>query len=150
MIYPLALTLQPSNALLAPVLAAHAAVGLAFFYSGLALYSSTAIGLIVLVLASALMSIFSERRKRGLVLILHEDGGASVQRGGAGHCAARVRPGAVAFSGIIWFKLELLESEHRRRRLSLMLVPGNVRADQWRALKVWLRHRALRLAAVSV
>lgn len=150
MVYPLALTLQPSIGLLAPVLAAHAAVGLALFHSGLPLSGLTGGILLALVPVSALMAIVSERRKRALILVLHEDGGMSVQRPGEAPCTARVRPGAVAFSQVIWVQLELFETElRRRRRLNLMLVSSNVQADQWRAIKVWLRHRALRLAAVS-
>lgn len=148
MAYPLAIALQSSPGLLAPVLAAHAAVGLALYHSGLGSWTLGGCGLLVLV--SGLSAVVSEWRKRGLVLILHEDGGASLQRTGLAPCVARIGPGAVVFSGVIWFRLELLEAERwRRRHLRMMLVAGNVQAGQWRAFRVWLRHRALRLAAVS-
>ncbi|MDO9597501.1 MAG: hypothetical protein Q7J47_07255 [Azoarcus sp.] len=148
MAYPLTVTLQPSPGLLAPVLAAHAAVGLALFHVGLDVSMLGVFAL--LVLASALAAIAGERRKHAVALVLHEDGGATLLRDGVAPCVTRVRPGAVIFPGVIWFQLELLEAgQSRRRRLRLMLVAGNLPPGQWRSTKVWLRHRALRLAAVS-
>lgn len=148
MAYPLTVTLQPSPGLLAPVLAAHAAVSLALFHADLDVSMQGVCAL--LVLASALAAFAGEWRKRLVTLVLHEDGGATLLRDGVAPCVTRVRPGAVIFSAVIWFQLELLETgQSRRRRLSLMLVASNLPPGQWRSTKVWLRHRALRLAAVS-
>lgn len=148
MAYPLRVRLQPSFGLLAPVLAAHAAVGLALFHSAFDPSTLAICGLLVFV--SAFGAIAGEWRKRGVVLVLYEDGGATLQRNGVAPCVTRVRPGAVMFTSVIWFRLELLEiGRPKHRQLSLMLVAGNLPAGQWRSIKVWLRHRALRLAAVS-
>jgi hypothetical protein len=41
------------------------------------------------------------------------------------------------------------DARPRLGTLRLMLVAGNMNAAQWRRLRIWLRHRAVRLAAVS-
>lgn len=143
---PLTVRLRPSLLLQASVLAVHGAAALALFHA--VRDPLLMIPCELAVLLSAVLGVVGEVRKRGLTLVLHEDGGAVVHRTAAAPCAARVRPGAVLFRAVIWIEFDLLQPG-RRRRLNLMLVSSNVMAGQWRVLRVWLHHRALRLAAVS-
>ncbi|MDR2093287.1 MAG: hypothetical protein LBP58_08245 [Azoarcus sp.] len=157
--HPLTIRLRPHPVLLAAILAAHFAVGLALFlmHLPLALTAST----VLAVLASAVLAVRAQARKRGLALVLAADGALRIshESDGGGDTWAKVLPGAVVFPAVVWFALGWTGQDERSHRLRLMLIAAEVeeaqrdreRGDpaQWRRLRTWLRHRAGRPAQGS-
>ncbi|MDR0717587.1 MAG: hypothetical protein LBF50_09255, partial [Azoarcus sp.] len=146
---PLTIRLKPDITLLALVLAAHLAAGLALFFMDLPLVATVLLdGLVAL---SAVRAARAQARKRGLCLVLAADGGVRVCRAGGENddetVWARVLPGSTLFPAVLWFTLAWTAEDGRARRLSLMLIAAEVEEDargddaQWRRLRTWLNHR---------
>jgi hypothetical protein len=156
--HPLTIRLRPDPFLLASVLAAHCAAGLALFLMDLPLAATAPSGLMVGI--SAAWAVHAQTRKRGLALALATDGALRICREGDGgdDAWAKVLPGTVVFPTVVWFALSWTDSGGRSRRLRLMLIAAEVEEDarggeesgdhadrpQWRRLRTWLRHRASR------
>ncbi|MDR2032059.1 MAG: hypothetical protein LBP86_07380 [Azoarcus sp.] len=149
--HPLTIRLKPDAALLALLLAAHLAAGLALFFMNLPFAATALLG--GLVALSAVQTANAQARKRGLSLVLAADGGVRVCRAGADGdetAWARVLPGATLFPAVLWFTLAWTAANGRARRLSLMLIAAEVEEKaqgdtrQWRRLRTWLHHRAAR------
>ncbi len=161
---PLSIELSPSRGVLASVLAVHVAAALALFHAlfpmptggpeGQVALAAVAWGLLI---ASLLRAIRAELGKRGTTLVLLEDGAVEVSSGGErGLC--RVGADAVDLGWALWLDLRPgpvadagdgmpLPPRHGRgveRGRRLMLLPVNLPAAQWRGLRIWLRHQALR------
>jgi hypothetical protein len=135
------------------ILALHCAAGAALFLMRLP-FALTAL-LVLLILASSVLTARAQRLKCGLSFTLPNDGGVWLHResggSGAGEDAwARVLPGTVLFPAVVWFALAWTEPGGRQRRLRLMLIAAEVeeapgdkgRRGQWRRLRTWLRYRA--------
>lgn len=159
--FPLEVGLQPSRTVMASVLVAHVAAALALFHVPLLGLASVVDGgagaqvaLATLAWATLTVSLWralrAERRKRDVVLWLEADGLVEVLVAGVAHGALyRVRPHtAVVLGWAVWFRLEPVDASQQfggggmgaaRRH---MLVAANLRADGWRRLRIWLRHRA--------
>ena len=85
--------------------------------------------------------------KRGVSLVLAADGAVRVF-GRDVDAWARVLPGAVVFPSVAWCALGWTDADGRTRGRRFMLTAAGVEEpaqtpDQWRRLRVWLRHRAL-------
>ncbi len=172
--FPVELRLQSSRILMASVLVAHVAAASALFHvpalreflvgDELSLAGSLGAALAWAALAlSVLRSVRAEQAKRGLVLWLEEDGLAEVFAAGAGQgVLCRIRPhSAVALPQAVWFRLQALEGipgatpVRVRVPAGMMLLASNLQqressesadGDDWRGLRIWLRHRADRAA----
>ncbi|SEF39942.1 protein YgfX [Thauera chlorobenzoica] len=161
---PLSIELSPSRGVLASVLAVHVAAALALFHAlfpmptggpeGQVVLAAVAWGLLI---ASLLRAIRAELGKRGTTLVLLEDGAVEVSSGGE-RVLCRVGADAVDLGSALWLHLRPGPAadagggmppppRHGRgveRGRRLMLLPVNLPAVQWRGLRIWLRHRALR------
>jgi len=144
--HPLTIRLRSSFILQASILAAHFAAGLALFCMDLPIGATLALA--ALVAASAVWAWRAEAAKRGMSLVLAADGAVQVFGKGVG-AWARVSPGAVVFPSAVWFALGWTDVGGRTHGRRFMLTAAGVEEpaqapDQWRRLRVWLRHRALK------
>ena len=159
--FPLELRLQPSRAMMASVLVAHLAAALALFHvPGLAVLSldgdASRVRLLVgalvwcVLCVSLLIALRAERSKHGCSLWLEGDGLVEVLLEGAEQgVLCRVRPhSAVTLDWAVWFRLLAVEPVSRqsvnavRAPTGMMLLASNVQDQDWRLLRIWLRHRA--------
>ena len=156
--FPLRVSLRPAVGVMAPVLAAHAAAGLALFHGGppsgaFAADSQAWAGiewfLTTVLFWSLVQALRGERAKGRLVLVLGEDGRIGLGDGEALRFC-RVRPGAADFGWAVWLSLEPVDERGEGGRRSLMLVEANLPAGQWRSFHIWLRHKAGATAAPAV
>jgi len=160
--YPLMLALKPSRTVMASVAVAHGAAALTLFFAlrtrdslGIA---SVALPVSLVVLAcwatlfwSAARAIRAERSKRGLQLVLAEDGSVRCDAL-LGERAGRIEGSAADFGWVVCVRVRVQDAPPAsvplrgllgRRLAPLMLVPGNVaHASDWRGLRIWLRHKA--------
>ena len=97
------------------------------------------------VFGSLLLALRQEHAKAGKALVVHADGMLTCV------CADevldyRVGAGAVDFGWALWLPLVVLvdaqEGTRERVRQRLMLVRTNTPSRQWRALRIWLRHKS--------
>lgn len=125
--------------------AIHAIAAFAF------LRSSFPLPLVIVVVAGLGLSLRSairaEREKAHMRLVLHDDGELRVDPDGHGRRTvyAVPEPGCVDFGWAVWIHwrgARVRRSPRRPMRGALMLVRGNVGDDEWRGLKIWLRHKA--------
>jgi hypothetical protein len=166
--FPLELKLQASRLMMASVLVAHVAAALALFHvpglSVVAVFGEASLARIlagtlawVVLCLSLVRALRAERSKRGCSLWLEDDGLIEVLRDGAEQgVLCRVRPhSAVTLDWAVWFGLVVVEPASKqpvsgaRTPASMMLLASNVQGQDWRLLRIWLRHRADR-AVVAV
>ncbi len=154
--FPLTLALRPAGGVLAPVLVAHVAAGLALFHAGafpppasagvaggwLAAGGAAGSLLIAWSLAEGFRGEFA---KRGMVLVLREDGALAVEHRGRVE-VFRVADGAVDFGWAAWLPLYRDVVPPGRVSRRLMLISANLPPGRWRAFRIWLRHKARRKA----
>ena len=159
--FPLELRLQPSRVMMASVLVAHLAAALALFHvPGLRVVSLVGEASLANILAGTLAwvvlclslvnALRAERSKRGCRLWLEGDGLVEVLVEGAEQgVLCRVRPhSAVTLDWAVWFRLLAVEPVSRqsvnavRAPTGMMLLASNVQDQDWRLLRIWLRHRA--------
>jgi hypothetical protein len=141
--YPVVIALRPSRGWMASVLAVHGIAALALFHFPPMLapplyWYGVCAGVL---LSSAWWAVRDERRKRGMRLTLEVDGTLVVDGQGR-RMPARIAPGAVVSAWAVW--MCAVELEQGAGRCRLMLLPTHVQGAQWRALCLWLRHRACR------
>ena len=153
--FPLTIPLQPSKLVIASILAAHVAAGwtllhvpsLALLPPGVLWSPLQGVSFLLWcgVCGSLLRALRQEHAKGGKALIVHADGMLT------GVCADesfndRVGAGAVDFGWALWLPLvDLLDGQKGapgRVRQRVMLVRTNVSPNQWRALRIWLRHKS--------
>ena len=99
---------------------------------------------------SLVRALRAERSKRGCSLWLEDDGLVEVLVDGAEQgVLCRVRPhSAVALDWAVWFRLLAVEPVSTqpvsgvRTPTCMMLLASNVQDQDWRLLRIWLRHRA--------
>lgn len=164
--FPVELRLRSSPVVMASVLVAHLAAALALFNvpaivdvlpaADASVLMRVGTLLVWLALSVSLISALrAERSKRGCVLWLEEDGLVEVLPGAAEESiVCRVDPRSVVVLGwAAWFRPVALEGlecapRHGAGRLPhLMLLAGNLPAQEWRLLRIWLRHKAGRPVA---
>lgn len=164
--FPVELRLRSSRGVMASVLVAHLAAALALFHvpaivgvlpegDAPVLVRGGALLVWLALSASLVRALRAERSKRGCVLWLEEDGLVEVlPRAVEESTVCRVDPrSVVVLGGVVWFRpvaLEGLERAPRNRsgRLScVMLLERNLPAQEWRMLRIWLRHKAGRPVA---
>jgi hypothetical protein len=145
--FPRKIQLAPSWGLIASVLFLHFAAGLALFISAPDCSAASICG-IAAVAVSACLAVRSELAKAGIDLVLLGDGRLRIGRGDD-TCLLRVQPGAVDFGFVLW--LGFVDGERRAtpRPYRLGVVSGNLKQDEWRALRVWLRLLAFKREADS-
>ena len=158
--FPFELKLQPSRLVMASVLVAHLAAALALFHvpglggvvdgeASLSRILAAALAWTVWCL-SLVRALRAERAKRGCTLWLEDDGLVEVLVDGAEQgVLCRVRPhSAVTLDWAVWFRLAAVEPAPRqpvggaRTPSTMMLLASNVQGQDWRLLRIWLRHRA--------
>jgi hypothetical protein len=145
--FPRKIQLAPSWGLIASVLFLHFAAGLALFISAPD-YSAASICGIAAVAVSACLAVRSELAKAGIELVLLGDGRLRVGHG-EDACLFRVRPGAVDFGFVLWLGFAEGEGRAAPKPYRLGVVPGNLKQDEWRTLRVWLRLLAFKREAES-
>ncbi|NMF89341.1 protein YgfX [Aromatoleum petrolei] len=142
--YPLEIRLRPSKLILLLNAAIHAIAAFAF------LRSSFPLPLVIVVVAGLGFSLHlanrAESEKAGGRLVLQDNGELSVDPDGRGQQTvyALAEPGCVDFGWAVWIHwrgTRVRRSPRRSIRGALMLVRGNVHEDEWRGLKIWLRHK---------
>lgn len=137
---PIRIELQRSRGLMASVLLAHCATGLALFLASAQVWVLSA-GFVLNVLSLGL-AWHAEVLKDRLILCLMADGGVILIRGDEAPLIVSAGKAAVAFRHVVWLSLDVPRTEIGRvRRLRLMLLPFHLRCGQWRSLQLWLRHR---------
>nr|WP_076603989.1 hypothetical protein [Aromatoleum tolulyticum] len=124
--------------------AIHAIAAFAF------LRSSFPLPFVIVIVAGLAFSLRSairaERAKAGVCLVLQDNGELYVDPDGRGRRTvyAVAEPGCVDFGWAVWIHWRGTRVR-RSSRLpivgALMLVRGNVGGDEWRGMKVWLRHK---------
>lgn len=158
---PLIIALRPSPGVMASVSVAHVAVALALFHvpafgpeallGGQGVMQAVIAGSAGCVLfASLIRALVQEGRKRRLHLVLNEAGEISLLQPAAPPLRGRVVPHSiVVFEWAVWFQ-SCPEFEGRMRpgrSRRFMIVAANLDAQQWRGLRIWLRHEAVRADA---
>lgn len=158
---PLIIALRPSPGVMASVSVAHVAVALALFHvpafgpeallGGQGVMQAVIAGGAGCVLfASLIRALVQEGRKRRLHLALNEAGEISLLQPAAPPLRGRVVPHSiVVFEWAVWFQ-SCPEFEGRMRpgrSRRFMIVAANLDAQQWRGLRIWLRHEAVRADA---
>ncbi|MGD9870743.1 MAG: protein YgfX [Thauera sp.] len=165
--FPLELSLQPSRAVKASVLVVYLATALALFHvidgDALAANANPAWGGRVLfagccafLLLAALRAWRAEAGKCGALLLGADGVLVMFERDAEQGLPCRVEPAsAVDLGWALWFRVLPLEHVQpmpplaaRSRRM--MLVPHNLAGDDWRMLRIWLRHKALHRADAEV
>ncbi|AVR88523.1 protein YgfX [Thauera aromatica] len=167
---PLTIELSPSRGVLASVLAVHAAAALTLFHVPLSMQMPTAVpgeghGAVAavawgLLVVSLLLGVRAELGKRGTALRLFEDGAVEVSNAEGRTLLCRIGVDAVDLGWALWLHLrvepgaEASAGEDRAlppgqgrgvvRGRRVMLVRANLPTAQWRWLRIWLRHTALR------
>lgn len=141
-----AIRLKPSFSVLASVLALHCGAGLTLFFFVPGTLFVVLGGLVVGV--SLFLALRQQWEMRGRVLTIYADGGAALGDGESFQLV-RVSDDAVILQHVLFVTLRGTDARPRLGTLRLMLVAGNMNAAQWRRLRIWLRHRAVRLASVS-
>jgi hypothetical protein len=155
--FPYTVQLRTSKALLASVTAAHVAAALALFHafdSGamlrIAHYRLPARLVLAVLLTGIVFSLLQAVRsgyaKRGMVWILGEEGGLQVRQCGREQ-VFRLDGEAIDFGWALWLRCRPDQADAcQRRPLShWMLVPAELEPqDGWRALRIWVRHKACR------
>lgn len=171
---PLTIELSPSRGVLASVLAVHAAAALTLFHVPLAMQMPTAVpdeghGAVAavawgLLVVSLLRGVRAELGKRGTALRLFEDGVVEVSTAEGRALLCRLGVDAVDLGWALWLHLrvepgaeEASACEDRAlpprqgrglvRGRRVMLLRANLPGAQWRWLRIWLRHTALRSEA---
>lgn len=143
--YPLEIRLRPSRLIFLLNAAIHAIAAFAF------LRSSFPLPLVIVAVAGLGISLRStiraEREKACVRLVLEDDGELCMDPDGHGRRLVYAVPqqGCVDFGWAVWIHWRgsrVRRSPRRPMRGALMLVPGNVGDDEWRGLKIWLRHKA--------
>lgn len=142
--FPLSLRLRPSPTLMWAGGLAHIAV-LGVCQFGLeSAWLRVVCG--ILVAASLARFIADERGKRGRMLVLSETGAFGFGSESTMPVEARVKR-VSDFRSALWIAWQSPDDERRVGRThNLMLLPDHLGGgEEWRALKIWLRHKALRL-----
>ncbi|WP_449192338.1 hypothetical protein [Thauera sp.] len=158
---PLIIALRPSPGVMASVSVAHVAAALALFHvpafglkallGGQGVMQAVIAGSAGCVLfVSLIRALVQEWRKRRLHLVLNEAGEISLLQPAAPPLRGRVVPHSiVVFEWAVWFQ-SCPEFEGRMRpgrSRRFMIVAANLDAQQWRGLRIWLRHEAVRADA---
>ncbi len=76
---------------------------------------------------------------------LEDDGSMALERTGAATVVVRALPSTTDFGWAVWLHWQALAEERGRSRAAKgaeMLLPDQCSADEWRRLRVWLRHRS--------
>ena len=140
--YPLQFTLTPSRQVIFMIAAIHLIAAIAFLLLPVSWWIKVPVLLILG--ASFFLATAAEREKLDRVLILDESGSLAHGRKGF-FLRARPQPGCVDLGWAIWLRWQLVSTTPRRRPISgaMMLLPDNIAEQEWRSLRVWLRHCAL-------
>ncbi len=140
--YPIELELVPSRHALVLVAAIHLIAATAFLLSSLSgavrLLGTIGLGL------SLLLAIRGERAKSALRIVLEDSGKLAVRRNGEVAQAFPER-GCTDFGWVIWlqWRVDPAPEQGRNGAGATMLLSDNLSPAARRALRIWLRHKAL-------
>lgn len=140
--YPIELELVPSRQALVLVAAIHLIAATAFLLSSLP-WTARLLAAIVLGL-SMLRAIRGERAKSALRIVLEDSGKLAVRCNGEAALAFPDR-GCTDFGWVIWlqWRVDCASEQGRNHAGATMLLSANLSPAGRRALRVWLRHKAL-------
>lgn len=131
---------RPSRLRLALALGVHVVTAFSFLF----LHSQALqVGLLVLVLCSALHAGWRWKKHQPIVMELHEDGFTVFAPAGIEQQDRVLAPSCVVFANFVW--LQWVRSAECKGGAT-MLLRDQFSADDWRKLQVWLR---LRVAALN-
>lgn len=142
--YPLEIGLRPSRMMFLLSAAIHAIAAFAF------LRSSFPLPVVIVVVAGLAVSLRAahrgERAKAGVRVLLQDAGELWVDPDGRGRRTvyAVAEPGCVDFGWAVWIHwrgTRVRRSPRMPIRGAMMLVRGNVGDEEWRGLKIWIRHK---------
>ncbi|NMG44213.1 hypothetical protein GPA22_10785 [Aromatoleum toluvorans] len=143
--YPLEIELRPSRLMHMTNAAIHAIAAFAFVRSSLPLL--LVIAAVGWLMVSLRASIGAEREKAGLRLLLEEGGELRVAPPGGDRrrvVYANAAGSCADFGWAVWIHWRGARVRGARARLlngAMMLVRDNLGQDDWRGLKIWLRHK---------
>lgn len=142
--YPLEIALRPSRMMHLANAAIHAIAAFAFLRSSLPL--PLVIAIVCWLALSLRVAVRAECEKAGLRLMLEEGGELRVTSGGdPRRVVYATADGSCADFGwavwIHWRGARVRRSRGRLTRGAMMLVGGNLGREDWRGLKIWLRHK---------
>lgn len=137
----LSLRLTPSPTLLLVGCAAHLVL-LGVCYFGIeSTWIGTGCGVAIVVSLIGFLS--DEQRKRGRILML-DDAGLVALGDPSSSLAAQPIKHLTDYRWVVWLSWQAPASAARPgRTTSLMLLPDHLAGEEWRALKIWLRHHAM-------
>lgn len=142
--YPVELQLLASRRALILVAAIHLVAATAFLLSSLPWVVRLAAAIVAGM--SMLVALRGERAKCTLRIVLEDSGKLEVRRNGEDAQAFPAR-GCTDFGWVIWLQWRTDASRHpaRSRAEATMLLSDNLSPAAWRALRIWLKHKALPL-----
>lgn len=143
--YPLEIELQPSKFAHLLNAAIHSIAAFSLLRSSLPFL--LALSALVWVLISLRVALRGERAKAGRRILLDADGALEFGAHEAGGRVVYARPEAscVDFGVVVWLHWRGAHVRRTRRhalRGALMIFRDNVSDADWRALRIWLRHKA--------
>ena len=148
--FPVMMDLRPSRRLKGLLLALHLVIALAFLLSALSL-PAIVVALLAL-LASLSWALHVEHGKAGMRLKLDDRAGIALLSDADGRtsCSQGIAlpTGCVDFGWAAWLQWSVDDDLMRknrgwygmRRRWALMLLPDHVSRENWRQIRIWLRH----------
>lgn len=148
--FPVVLTLQRSRRLAVLLLALHAVIAAAFLLA--APHWPLVVFVWLILPVSLTRALLVERAKTAVRLTLDHDARLTFEwpitnKSNDGRCGRvqgiAIPTGCVDFGWAVWLRWSLCEEQTFyavKRRGALMLLPDQVGQEDWRILRIWLRH----------
>ncbi len=133
--WPARIALKPSARLVVLIAAIHAIAAIAFLH--LSMHPAWVLFLLLAIGLSAALAIRAELGIAGTVLRLEERGRVHLEDTD-GIRTATLLPTSTDFGWAVW--IQWLEDSGRARRGARMLLSDGMAPDDWRTLRVWMRH----------
>lgn len=140
--YPLEIELQPSRLAQCLSAAIHLIAALAFVRSSM--HVLVVLSVLAILGLSVRAATRAEIGTKGRVLVLEDNGEFRIEDP-RGVVYALPEASCVDFGWAVWIHWQGAAVARPRRRImrgAMMLLPDNLSAENWRGLRIWLRHKA--------